>query len=133
VFVGTTNSVGVFGLLAVKAAQNVTESVKIDREEDPADREDDTIAVKISLTNTGTQTIIGPISLVFDDLNSESYVLDPNGSTTTPGPTGSFYTDFTPSNGELMKDQTETRIVKFRSATETIQYRPRVLAGAGIR
>ncbi|MBV9876685.1 MAG: pyrrolo-quinoline quinone [Verrucomicrobia bacterium] len=133
VFVGTTNSIGVFGLLAVKAPQNVTESVKIDREEDPADREEDTIALKISLTNTGTQTITGPISLVFDDLNRESYVSDPDGSTTTAAPTGSFYVDFTPTSGELVKDQTETRFVRFRSATETVQYRPRVLAGAGIR
>jgi hypothetical protein len=133
VFVGTTNSIGVFGLLAVKAAQNVTESVKIDREEDPADREDDTIAVKISLTNAGTQTITGPISLVFDDLNRESYVSVPDGSTTTAAPTGSFYVDFTPASGELVKDQTETRFVRFHSATETVQYRPRVLAGAGIR
>jgi hypothetical protein len=133
VFVASQSSVEVFGLLAVKAAQNVTEWVKIDRQEDPADREDDNMAVKVSLTNTGTQTISGPISLVFDDLNPESYVLDPNGSTTAAVPTGSFYVDFTPSSGELTKDQTETRIVRFRSATETVQYRPRVLAGAGIR
>jgi hypothetical protein len=133
VFVASTNSVGVFGLLAVKAAQNVTQSVKVDRDEDPADREDDDIPVKISVTNTGTDTINGPISLVFDDLNPESYVLDPDGSTTAVAPTGSFYVDFTPSSGELVKDQTETRIVRFRSATETVQYHPRVLAGAGIR
>ena len=133
VFAATINSVGVFGLLAVKAAQNVTQSVKVDREEDPADREDDNIAVKISVTNTGTQTITGPISLAFDDLNPESYVLDPDGSTTTVAPTGSFYVDFTPASGELMKEQTETRIVRFRSGTETVQFHPRVLAGAGIR
>ena len=133
VFVASQNSVGVFGLLAVKAAQNVTEWVKIDRQEDPADREDDSIALKISLTNAGTQTITGPISLVFDDLNPDSYVLDPDGATTTVAPTGSFYVDFTPSSGELVKDQTETRIVRFRSATETVQYHPRILAGAGIR
>jgi hypothetical protein len=133
VFVASTNSVGVFGLLAVKAAQNVTQWVKVDREEDPADREDDNIAVKISLTNTGIQTIAGPITLVFDDLNPESYVLAPDGSTTTVAPTGSFYVDFTPSSGELVKDQTEIRVIRFRSATETVQYRPRVLAGAGIR
>ena len=122
-----------FGLLVVKAAQNVTQWVKVDRQEDPADREDDNIAIKISLTNTGTETITGPISLVFDDLNPESYVLGPDGSTTTVAPTGSFYVNFTPSSGELMKDQTETRVVRFRSATETVQYRPRILAGAGIR
>jgi hypothetical protein len=133
VFAATTNSVGVFGLLVVKAAQNVTQWVKVDRQEDPADREDDNIAIKISLTNTGTETITGPISLVFDDLNPESYVLGPDGSTTTVAPTGSFYVNFTPSSGELMKDQTETRVVRFRSATETVQYRPRILAGAGIR
>jgi hypothetical protein len=133
VFVASTNSVGVFGLLAVNAAQNVTQWVKIDWEEDPADREDDNIAVKISLTNTGPQTITGPISLVFDNLNPAAYVLEPDGSTTTAAPTGSFYVDFTPSSGELMKHQSETRIVRFRSATETVQYRPRVLAGAGIR
>ncbi|HEY4814959.1 MAG TPA: hypothetical protein VIH58_09805, partial [Chthoniobacterales bacterium] len=133
VFAASTNSVGVFGLLAVKAAQNVTQWVKVDHEEDPADREDDDIAVKVSVTNTGTQTITGPISLVFDDLNPESYVLAPDGSTTTVAPTGSFYVDFTPASGELMKDQTETRIVRFRSGTETVQFHPRVLAGAGIR
>ena len=133
VFAASTNSVGVFGLLAVKASQNVTQWVKVDREEDPADREDDDIAVKVSVTNTGTQTITGPISLVFDDLNPESYVLAPDGSTTTVAPTGSFYVDFTPASGELMKDQTETRIVRFRSGTETVQFHPRVLAGAGIR
>ncbi|MFY9987922.1 MAG: hypothetical protein WAK31_24405 [Chthoniobacterales bacterium] len=133
VFAATTNSVGVFGLLVVKAAQNVTQWVKVDRQEDPADREDDNIAIKISLTNTGTETITGPISLVFDDLNPESYVLGPDGSTTTVAPTGSFYVNFTPSTGELVKDQTETRVVRFRSATETVQYRPRILAGAGIR
>jgi len=133
VFVASTNSVGVFGLLAVKAAPNVTPWVKVDREDDPADREDDDIPVKISVTNTGTDTITGPISLVFDDLNPESYVLDPAGATTTVAPTGSFYVDFTPANGELLKDQTETRIVRFRSGTEAVQYHPRVLAGAGIR
>jgi hypothetical protein len=133
VFVATTNSIGVFGLLAATVVQNVTQWMKVDREEDPADREDGDIPLKISVTNTGPQTITGPVSLVFDDLNPESYVLDPDGSTTMAAPTGSFYIDFTPSSGELMKDQTETRIVRFRSATETVQYRPRVLAGVGIR
>ena len=133
VFVASTNSVGVFGLLAVNAAQNVTQWVKVDWEEDPAGREDDNIAVKISLTNTGPKTITGPISLVFDDLNPDAYVLEPDGSTTTAAPTGSFYVDFTPASGELLKDQTETKIIRFRSATETAQYHPRVLAGAGIR
>lgn len=133
VFVATTNSVGVFGLLAARVAQNVTQWMKFDREEDPADREDGNIPLKLSVTNTGPQTITGPVSLVFDDLNPESYVLDPDGLTTMAAPTGSFYVDFTPSSGELMKDQTETRIVRFRSATETVQYRPRVLAGVGIR
>jgi hypothetical protein len=133
VFVATTNSVGVFGLLAAKEAQDVTQWVKVEREEDPADREDDNIPVRISVTNIGPEPITGPISLVFDDLNPESYVLDPDGSTTMAAPTGSFYIDFTPSGGELMKDHTETRIVKFRSGNETVQYRPRVLAGIGIR
>jgi hypothetical protein len=133
VYAATQNSVGVFGLLAVKAAANVTQSVKIDREEDPADREDDNVAIKISVTNSGTETITGPISLVFDDLTPESFVLDPDGSTTAVAPTGSFYVDFTPSDGDLAKGQTETRIVRFRSSTESIQYHPRVLAGAGIR
>jgi len=133
VFVASQNSVGVFGLLAVKAAQNVTQWVKITRAEDPADREDDNLAIRISLTNTGAETITGPISLVFDDLNPESNVLDPDGSTTTVAPTGSFFVDFTPASGELAQDQTEIKIVRFRSATETVQYRARVLAGAGIR
>jgi hypothetical protein len=87
--------------------------MKVDREEDPADREDDNIPLKISVTNTGPQAITGPVSLVFDDLNPESYVLDPDGSTTMAAPTGSFYIDFTPSSGQLMKGQTETRIVRF--------------------
>jgi hypothetical protein len=133
VFVATTNSVGVFGLLAAKGPHDVTQWMKVDREEDPADRQDDNIPVKISVTNIGTETITGPVSLVFDDLNPESYVLDPDGSTTVAAPTGSFYINFTPSNGELVKDQTETRIVRFRSGTETVRYRPRVLAGLGIR
>jgi len=132
VFVASQSSVAVFGLLAPRPTQNVTQWVKINRKEDPADREDGKIAVKISVTNTGTETITGPISLVFDELNPECCVSDPKGSTTTAAPTGSFYVNFTPSSGELVKDQTETRIVKFRSATETIRYRPRVLAGAGI-
>ena len=133
VFVASQSSVAVFGLLAPRPTQNVTQWVKINRKEDPADREDGKIAVKISVTNTGTETITGPISLVFDELNPECCVSDPKGSTTTAAPTGSFYVDFTPASGELMKAQAETRIVKFRSATETIQYHPRVLAGAGIR
>jgi hypothetical protein len=133
VYVATQNSVGVFGLLALKAAQNVTQWVKVDREDDPADREDDNIAIRISVTNTGTDTITGPISLVFDDLSPESFVLDPEGSTTAVAPTGSFYVDFTPSDGDLIKGHTETRIIRFRSSTESIQYHPRVLAGAGIR
>jgi hypothetical protein len=133
VFVATTNSVGVFGLLAARVAQNVIQWMKVDREEDPADREDGNIPLKISVTNTGLKAITGPVTLVFDDLNPESYVLDPDGSTTMAAPTGSFYIDFTPSSGQLMQGQTETRIVRFRSATETVQYRPRVLAGAGLR
>jgi hypothetical protein len=120
-------------LLALKAAQNVTQWVKVDREDDPADREDDNIAIRISVTNTGTDTITGPISLVFDDLSPESFVLDPEGSTTAVAPAGSFYVDFTPSDGDLIKGHTETRIIRFRSSTESIQYHPRVLAGAGIR
>jgi hypothetical protein len=133
VFAATTNSVGVFSLLAIKAAENVTQVVKIEREEDPADREEGNIAVKISLTDTGMETISGPISLAFDDLTAEACVLDPDGSTTAVAPTGSFYVDFTPPSGDLIKGQTETRVVKFRSSTESVQYRPRVLAGAGIR
>src|ERR1700757_4919898 len=86
VFVATTNSVGVFGLLAATLPQNVTQWIKVNREEDPADREDDNIPLKISVTNTGPQTITGPVSLVFDDLNPESYVLGPEGSTAMAAP-----------------------------------------------
>ena len=133
VFVATTNSVAAFGLLAIKAAQNVTRWIKVERQPTPEDREQNNFAEKITLTNSGTGTITGPISLVFDDLNSESDVAEPDGSTTAVAPTGSLYVDFTPANGELLRDQSESRIVQFRSPNGVVRYHPRVLAGGGVR
>ena len=133
VFVATTNTVGVFGLLSIMAAQNVTQWVKVDRVEDPEERSDGTVAERVSLTNTGSNAIAGPISLAFDELSPDSYVADPEGSTTAVAPTGSFFVDFTPSAGELVKGQTETRLVVFRSSSEEVRYEPRVLAGPGVR
>jgi hypothetical protein len=133
VFVATTNSVGVFGLLSIATAQNVTQWVKVDRVQDPEEREDGTLAERVSLTDTGSNTIAGPISLAFDELSPDSYVADPDGSTTAVAPTGSFYVDFTPANGELEKGQTETRLVVFRSSAGAVRYEPRVLAGPGVR
>ncbi|MBV9272639.1 MAG: pyrrolo-quinoline quinone [Verrucomicrobia bacterium] len=133
VFVATTNSVGVFGLLSIVAAQNVTQWVKVDRVEDPEERSNGTVTERVSLTNTGSNAIAGPISLAFDELSADSYVADPEGSTTAVAPTGSFFVDFTPAAGELVKGQTETRLVVFRSSSEAVRYEPRVLAGPGVR
>jgi hypothetical protein len=82
----------------------------------------------LTLTNTGTQPVTGPLFLVLDGLSSKTKLVDANGLTTCASPEGSPYqmvstTDLTPHTSLTVN------LVFTQSGSGVITYTPRVLAG----
>jgi hypothetical protein len=88
----------------------------------------------VTLTNTSTSAITGPISLVLDSLSSYAALYTVSGATDAlEAPAGSSYANVTSSN--LATGASVSLQLQFTDATRTtpINYATRVLAGPGAR
>jgi hypothetical protein len=81
----------------------------------------------VTLTNNGTSSIAGPISLALDDLSSNASLFNSAGTTACAAPLGSPYVTLP---GPLAPGASATVVLQFTDPTKTgITYTTRVLAG----
>lgn len=86
----------------------------------------------ITITNSGTSSIAGPVSLVLDNLSSNASLYSPTGTTGCAAPQGSPY--ITISTGDLAPGASASATLQFTDPTKAaITYNTRVLSGAGNR
>ena len=89
-------------------------------------------AQTVSVTNNTVHSIVGPISLVLDNLSANATLFNATGTTDSlEQPAGSPYLD---ANGNLAPGQSVSFALQFTDLTNTaISYTTRVLAGPGAR
>jgi hypothetical protein len=92
----------------------------------------------VTLRNTGTAPVVGPLSLVLDGLTAGILLLNRTGATQAATPAGSPYIDVALPNNALDVGQSVTVFLDFAAARgstigQPITYRTRVLAGTGPR
>jgi hypothetical protein len=87
----------------------------------------------VTLTNTGGKPIIGPLSLVLDNLTFGVSLTNRTGFTVNTNPAHSPYLDVVLANGTLAAGQSATVTLEFASPTANITYIARALAGTGSR
>ena len=88
----------------------------------------------VTITNTSTSAIVGPISLVLDDLSTGVTLVNATGTTRRTGTSTSPYIDILPAAGSLAPGQSVTILLEFDDPRLlSIFYTPRLLAGAGAR
>jgi hypothetical protein len=87
----------------------------------------------VTLKNTSASPIVGPLSLVLDNLSSKAKLVNQKGVTTKQGPAGSPYLDVDLFSNVLDAGQSVTAVLEFDSLTAAITYKARVLAGTGQR
>jgi hypothetical protein len=89
---------------------------------------------QVTLTNIGNQAIIGPLSLVLDNLSSNATLFNNTGVTVLQTPAGSPYIDISLTDNVLPAGQSVTVTLDFlKSSSAPILYKARVLAGTGQR
>ena len=87
----------------------------------------------VTITNTGSAAIMGPISLVLDNLAGAS-VVGASGTTSEVGQAGSSYVNVALTGSSLGVGQSVTFYLTFSDPSfAAISYIPRVLAGGGSR
>jgi hypothetical protein len=88
----------------------------------------------VTLTNTGSSPIVGPLSLVLDHLNSKVHLQGKAGTTLMHSPLGSPYVNVVPPDNVLDPGQSMTVYLDFAAPNvKSITYQARVLAGTGNR
>jgi len=115
------------------AVADVSARVRVDRGGFSFNRRTGRFLQQVTITNTSAAPIIGPISLVLDDLSTNATLLNRTGTTRRVGRTGSPYIDV-PGDGSLGVGQSVTILLEFDNPSlRSISYSTRVLAGAGER
>lgn len=114
------------------AALDVTAQVQITRSGLRRNAATGRFVQTLTLKNTSSSPINGPVSLVLDSLTNGVSLLNPTGTTSATPPTGSPYLNVT--TGNLSVGASVTVTLEFvNPANAVIAYSPRVLAGAGSR
>lgn len=91
-------------------------------------RRTNSIAQQITISNTGTVPVVGPIHLVVDNLSSNTTLLNPTGQTANNAPAGSPY--ITVVTGTLAPGATVTTTLQFTVPTSgSVSYATRVVTG----
>ena len=100
-----------------------------------AKRKGSRIKQAVTLTNTGTQHIQGPISLVLDRMTKKVKLRGASGKTAVWAPLKCFYANLMPSDGALDPGESLTYTLEFILPTGVakVRFTPRVLAGVGPR
>ena len=130
----TNKEAGSFSIFVTRIVQDVTAKVQITRSAFRFNNNTRTYVQRVTIKNTSTTPITGPISLVLDNLSSNASVAADSGITTIVAPLGSPYLNFVLSGTSLAPGATATVGINFVDPTNTlITYTPRILAGAGTR
>jgi len=90
---------------------------------------------EVSVTNTGSSPITGPISLALDSLGSNATAVSPGGFTSCATPAQSPYFDLGICPGGSLAPGNSIQVaIEFTDPTlKSISYIPRVLAGLAVR
>ncbi len=132
VYVGTMDHLAAYGLLVPALAADATAQVKVKLH--AANPTSGDIKQKVTLINTGTAPLAGPVSLVVDGLGKKFTVANATGTTSQTSPRASFYLDAVPAGGTLAAGASVTVKLKFASVKHNAPvFTPRVLAGAGVK
>ena len=85
----------------------------------------------VTLKNTGSSIIKGPVSLVVDNLSSNATLYNPSGTTGCAAPAGSAFVNW---GGDLAPAASASIVLQFTNPTRgAITYATRVLAGTAGR
>ena len=88
----------------------------------------------VTLTNRSNSTIAGTLSLVLDNLTSNASLFNKNGSTSCAAPLGNYVDMNLVPTGRLAPGASTSITLEFLNPTrQSIQYSPRILAGAALR
>ncbi|PQV62444.1 Outer membrane protein assembly factor BamB, contains PQQ-like beta-propeller repeat [Abditibacterium utsteinense] len=139
VYVATGGSILAYGVKSSVQGANVTAQVKIKRHKVRLDKTTGRMTQIVTLINRSDVALLGPVSLMLDDLNAEVRLNleneSGNGTTSGSGPSGVFYHNFP----GLAPKQSVSTVLTFLPSplsgpkTPKAKYKPRVLAGGEIR
>jgi hypothetical protein len=87
----------------------------------------------VTIKNTSAKPIVGPLSLVLDNLSAGAKLVNQTGVTVKQVPAGSSYVDVALENNVLTANQVLTITLVFDSPTAAIAYNARVLVGSAPR
>jgi hypothetical protein len=85
----------------------------------------------VTITNTSTNTIVGPLALALDSLTAKVTLVNATGVTVTTKPAGSPYLDS--AETPLAAGASVTLTLQFKAVNGRITYTARVLSGIGSR
>ena len=116
-----------------RAATDVSASVSVTRSAFRYNRANGHYLQQVTLKNTGSTLLSGPISLVLDRVSSNAVLFNKNGVTQMLAPLGSPYIDTVKDFGDgFAPGETITQTLEFTNpSNNAITYATRVLAGPG--
>ncbi len=116
-------------------AANITAQVKFTPGAFVYNRATQQFVQEVSVTNTGSSPITGPISLALDSLGSNATAVSPGGFTSCATPVQSPYFDLGICPGGSLAPGNSIQVaIEFSDPTlKSISYIPRVLAGLAVR
>jgi hypothetical protein len=128
-----SGTIATFGLKSPTCAADVSSQVTVIRGGWHYNRAGNNYSETLTLTNTGASPV-GPVSVVLDSLSSFAGLSTATGTTTCGALTGSPYQNVSLATGSLSPGQSAiVNIVATSSASQTIGFNTRVLAGSGVR
>jgi predicted membrane-bound mannosyltransferase len=125
-------TIAAYGLQHAVCAADVSSQVTVTRGGWKFNRATNSYGETLTLTNTGG-TVVGPVSVVYDDVTSDVAITSSSGATTCGNLTGSYYQ--TPTGTAMLApgQSVPVYMVATTPISQTIQFNTRVLAGSGVR
>ncbi|HEY0793041.1 MAG TPA: hypothetical protein VGD78_18390 [Chthoniobacterales bacterium] len=132
VFVGTTNSVGVFGLLSPVPAVSASASIQVEASSIRFNAHSSLFEQTVVVKNVGDRTLPGPLSLALDGLTPTATLVNANGATTLDATGANPYRTM-PRAGGLLQGASISFELKFSAPPGTvITHKTRAFAGFGV-
>jgi hypothetical protein len=116
-------------------ATDVSAQVSVSRGSFRLNRKTDRYVQTVTLRNTSSSPITGPVSLVLDNLSSNATLFNTSGVTACAAPTGSSYVNISVGADNILSAGERARVtLEFvNSSNQGITYTTRVLAGSETR
>jgi hypothetical protein len=132
VFSPTVFTGGTWGMALDESDANLGANVLVSRSGFRLNHATNQYVQTVTIMNTSTGTIPGPITLALDALSSNATLVNGNGNTSCTVPAGSMFINA--QQAALVPGHSVTVTLQFNNPTnQGITYTPRVLAGAGTR